>query len=48
MNPADAMQAAPVADMTLLGLFLQAHFVVKIVMIGLLSASIWCWSIIVD
>ncbi|RUP16675.1 MAG: protein TolQ, partial [Methylobacterium sp.] len=28
MNPADAMQAAPVADMTLLGLFLQAHFVV--------------------
>jgi len=50
MNPADAMQAAqaPVADMTLLGLFLQAHFVVKLVMLGLLGASIWCWSIIVD
>ena len=52
MNPADAMQAAqgvsPVADMSLLGLFLQAHFVVKIVMVGLLGASIWCWAIIVD
>ncbi len=40
MNPADAMQVAPVADMSLLGLFLQAHFVVKIVMLGLLGASI--------
>ena len=48
MNPADAMQAAPVADMTLLGLFLQAHFVVKIVMLGLLGASIWCWAIIIN
>jgi len=48
MNPADAMQAAPVADMTLLGLFLQAHFVVKIVMIGLLVASIWVWAIVID
>ena len=51
MNPADAMQAAqaaPAMDMSLLGLFLQAHFVVKIVMLGLLGASIWCWTIIVD
>ncbi|NEU13156.1 protein TolQ [Methylobacterium sp. BTF04] len=48
MNPADAMQALPAPDMTLLGLFLQAHFVVKVVMLGLLGASVWCWSIIVD
>lgn len=48
MTPADAMQAAPVADMSLFGLFWQAHFVVKIVMLGLLGASVWCWSIIVD
>lgn len=48
MNPADAMQAAPAVDMSLFGLFWQAHFVVKIVMMGLLGASIWCWSIIVD
>ncbi|GJD55460.1 MULTISPECIES: protein TolQ [Methylobacterium] len=49
MTPADAMAVqAPVADMSLLGLFLQAHFVVKIVMVGLLSASVWCWAIIVD
>jgi biopolymer transport protein TolQ len=48
MNPADAAQALPVADMSLFGLFWQAHFVVKIVMLGLLSASVWCWAIIVD
>ena len=48
MTPADAMQAAPVVDMSLFGLFWQAHFVVKVVMLGLLGSSIWCWSIIVD
>jgi biopolymer transport protein TolQ len=46
MNPADV---APVAhDMSLFGLFWQAHFLVKLVMLGLLGASIWCWAIIVD
>jgi len=48
MNPADAAQAMPVAEITMFGLFWQAHFVVKVVMLGLLGASIWCWSIIVD
>ena len=48
MNPADAMQALPAADMSLFGLFWQAHFVVKAVMIGLIGASIWSWSVIVD
>ncbi len=48
MNPADAMQAMPTADMSLFGLFWQAHLVVKVVMLGLLAASVWCWAIIVD
>ncbi|MFN7332352.1 MAG: Tol-Pal system subunit TolQ, partial [bacterium] len=30
-------------DMSLWGLFLQADWVVKAVMIGLLLASIWVW-----
>ena len=46
MNPADV---APVAhDLSLFALFWQAHFVVKLVILGLLAASIWCWAIIVD
>ena len=35
-------------DMSLWGLFLQASFVVKLVMIGLLLASVWCWAIVID
>jgi biopolymer transport protein TolQ len=49
MNPADVAQAAPIAhDMSLLSLFWQAHLVVKLVMLGLLTASVWCWAIIID
>ncbi|SCZ03539.1 protein TolQ [Microvirga guangxiensis] len=49
MNPADVAQAAPVAhDLSFFGLFWQAHFIVKLVMIGLLAASVWCWAIIID
>ncbi|GJD50225.1 Tol-Pal system protein TolQ [Methylobacterium crusticola] len=48
MNPADAAQAMPVVEITMFGLFWQAHLVVKVVMLGLLGASVWCWSIIVD
>jgi biopolymer transport protein TolQ len=49
MNPADAVQGAQIAhDMSLWGLFWSAHPVVKLVMIGLLAASVWCWAIIVD
>lgn len=40
--------AAPGADLSLLGLFMQAHIVVKLVMIGLVVASIWSWAIIID
>ena len=35
-------------DLSLWGLFLQAHIVVKIVMIGLIIASVWCWGIVID
>lgn len=40
--------AAPSADLSLLSLFWQAHIVVKLVMLGLLGSSIWCWAIIID
>ncbi|MBS9479200.1 protein TolQ [Ancylobacter sp. VKM B-3255] len=35
-------------DLSLIGLFLQAHLVVKIVMAGLIIASVWVWAIIID
>ena len=43
-----ATAAPQVVDFSILALFLSASWVVKIVMIGLLGASIWCWAIIVD
>ncbi len=50
MNPADiaSPDLAPVAEVTLLGMFWSAHFVVKLVMLGLLGASVWCWAIIIN
>ncbi|MRG55071.1 protein TolQ [Phyllobacterium sp. SYP-B3895] len=44
-NLAVAVQAS---DTSLWGLFWQAGFIVKLVMIGLLGASIWTWAIIID
>ncbi len=35
-------------EVSVIALFLQAHIVVKIIIIGLLIASIWSWAIIVD
>ncbi|MBR0674306.1 protein TolQ [Neoroseomonas soli] len=35
-------------DLSLWGLFLQADWVVKGVMIGLLAASVWVWAIVFD
>ena len=52
MNPADVANAAaaaqPVAEVTVLGMFLQASLLVKIVMLALLGSSIWSWAIIVN
>ncbi len=50
MNPAEvaSVAATPGAEVTVLGMFMQASFLVKIVMISLLAASIWSWAIIVN
>ena len=51
MNPADVASAglaAPMTEVSLWSMFWGAHLVVKIVMIGLLAASVWCWAIIVN
>ncbi len=50
MNP-DVVQAAlplPSADVSLIALFWQAHWIVKAVMLGLLSCSVWVWAIAID
>jgi len=51
MNAADVGQAAldaPAASLSLITLFIHAHIIVKIVMLGLVLASVWSWAIIVD
>lgn len=35
-------------DLSLVTLFLHAHFIVKLVMIGLAAASVWSWAIIIN
>ncbi|WP_114394534.1 protein TolQ [Oleisolibacter albus] len=39
---------APMQDITIWGLFMQAQLVVKLVMLGLIGSSIWTWAIIFD
>ena len=51
MNPADVTQAAlPIAssDVSLIALFMQAAWIVKAVMLGLLACSVWVWAIAID
>src|ERR1700740_2762741 len=51
MNPADVAQSAlpgAPADVSLVALFWQAHWIVKAVMLGLLSCSVWVWAIAID
>ena len=40
--------AAAATDVSLWALFMQAGFIVKLVMIGLLAASVWTWAMVVD
>jgi len=40
--------AAASSETSVLTMFLHASIVVKLVMIGLLSASVWCWAIIIN
>ena len=35
-------------DFSIIGLFMQADWVVKSIMIGLFLASVWCWAIIAN
>lgn len=35
-------------DFSILALFMQADWIVKSIMVGLLLASIWCWAVIAD
>jgi biopolymer transport protein TolQ len=44
----EVVLAAPSGDFSLLALFMQAHIIVKLVIIGLLLASVWSWAIIID
>tara|TARA_R110002020_G_scaffold154610_9_gene334637 strand:+ start:761 stop:1477 length:717 start_codon:yes stop_codon:yes gene_type:complete len=39
---------AATSEVTLWSLFMQAGFVVKFVMLGLIGASIWTWAIVAD
>jgi biopolymer transport protein TolQ len=51
MNPADVVQAAlpmPSTDVSLVALFFHAHWIVKVIMLGLLSCSVWVWAIAID
>ncbi|NML72676.1 protein TolQ [Rhizobium sp. S-51] len=40
--------AAATHDVSLWALFMQAGFIVKLVMLGLLAASVWTWAIVID
>ena len=49
----DVVNAVPLAgsiahDLSIIGLFLQADIIVKIVMFLLLAASFWSWAVIFD
>jgi biopolymer transport protein TolQ len=45
----DVALAVPTSgEVSVIALFIQAHIVVKIIIIGLLLASVWSWAIIVD
>ena len=40
--------ATPGVDLSLWGLFVEADIVVKVVMIGLLAASVWVWAVVFE
>jgi biopolymer transport protein TolQ len=48
LNTAQLAGSLPPADLSLVGLFLQADAIVKVVMIILLLASFWSWAIIFE
>ena len=46
MNPTDVASAA--TEVSIMSMFWNAHLLVKIVMLGLLTSSVWCWAIIIN
>ncbi|MCX7371173.1 MAG: protein TolQ [Alphaproteobacteria bacterium] len=48
MNPVTSAPLAAAHDMSLLGLFMQADWVVKLVMLALIFASIFVWAIVFE
>ncbi|MDA8230263.1 MAG: protein TolQ [Magnetospirillum sp.] len=51
MDPVQTAQVAGAVvqhDLSMWELFMQAHILVKVVMVALLGASFWCWAIIFD
>ena len=48
MDPQISAVAKAAADLSPWALFLQADIVVKLVMLGLLAASVWSWAIIIE
>ncbi|MHB8285457.1 MAG: Tol-Pal system subunit TolQ, partial [Caulobacteraceae bacterium] len=44
----DATAALTAANFTPVSMFMQADWVVKLVMIGLSIASLWSWAVIID
>jgi biopolymer transport protein TolQ len=48
IDAANLAGSAPPADLTIVGLFMQADVVVKIVILILVLASFWTWAIIFD
>ncbi len=48
VNSAALLGSANVSDLTILALFMRAHWIVKIVMVVLFFASVWTWAIILD
>lgn len=48
VQAAGAGLGAPVHDLSLLSLFLNAHWIVQAVMVILILASIWSWAVIID
>lgn len=48
MDPSVIDPGAVAHDLSIVGLFMKADFVVKAVMLGLFAASIWVWAIVFD
>jgi biopolymer transport protein TolQ len=48
VNSVALVGSTDVGDMTILALFMRAHWIVKIVMVILFFASVWTWAIILD